>query len=98
MDREAAIIRLRALEPSLRAVGLKALYLFGSVARGDAGPQSDLDLLFEVEPASRFSLLDQARLQLDLSAALDRGVDFVARDGLHRAVKSSAEADMVQIF
>jgi uncharacterized protein len=54
--------------------------LFGSVARGDEHPGSDVDFLVEFEPGS--SLFDLVRLQGELSAVLDRRVDVVSLGGL----------------
>jgi nucleotidyltransferase-like protein len=45
MNRAEVINQLKSLEPELRAHGVAALYLFGSYARGDAGPDSDVDEL-----------------------------------------------------
>jgi uncharacterized protein len=50
MDRDEALRRIKAIEPELRALGVTRLSLFGSVARGEAGPESDLDVLVFVEP------------------------------------------------
>lgn len=50
MKREDALVALQRLEPSLRSQGLAHLYLFGSVARNDATPKSDVDLAFHIEP------------------------------------------------
>jgi predicted nucleotidyltransferase len=84
MRREIAIARLRSLEPRLRDQGLAHLYLFGSVARGDAGSESDIDLAFDIEPAFQleFSLIDQSRITRQLAEALNGRVDFVQRDHL----------------
>ena len=49
MDREAAILRLKAHEAELRRLGVQRLWLFGSTARGDARPESDVDLFFDHE-------------------------------------------------
>ncbi len=45
MIRAHVLARLKSLEPKLRASGVEALYLYGSYARDDAGPNSDLDIL-----------------------------------------------------
>ena len=49
MDRESILATLRAHAPELKAAGLLHLRLFGSVARGDDTPDSDVDLLFDSE-------------------------------------------------
>jgi predicted nucleotidyltransferase len=54
--------------------------IFGSVARGDEHPESDVDFLVEFEPGS--SLFDLVRLQEELSVLLNRSVDVVSLGGL----------------
>lgn len=51
MDRERVISKLREHERELRAAGIMALSLFGSVARGDANEQSDVDLMADFDGA-----------------------------------------------
>ena len=84
--------------PELRAAGVSALYLFGSQARGDAGEASDIDLLFEVDERSHFSLIDQARVQLRLEELFGSKVDFVSRGGLRPRMRQRVEADMVRVL
>jgi predicted nucleotidyltransferase len=55
--------------------------VFGSVARGEAGEASDIDLLVDLEPGR--SGLDQAGLILDLEELLGRRVDVVTEAGLY---------------
>ncbi len=55
--------------------------VFGSVARGEARPGSDVDLLVDFEPGA--SLLDHVGLFQDLEELLGVGVDVVARTGLN---------------
>src|SRR5260370_41587010 len=55
--------------------GAKRIRVFGSVARGEARPDSDVDFLVELEPGR--SLLDLSGLILDLEEALGREVDVV---------------------
>ena len=50
MDKSAVISKLRAHQSELRAAGITSLSLFGSLARGDAHAQSDVDLLAEFDP------------------------------------------------
>ena len=51
--RDEAIALLRAHEPELRAAGIESVLIFGSVARGEATPGSDLDLVVRVDAAFR---------------------------------------------
>ena len=61
--------------------GAHNVRVFGSVARGEAGENSDIDLLVELEQGR--SLLDQAGLVLDLEELLGRKVDVVTEEGLY---------------
>ena len=64
MDREQVIATLREHEPGLRAVGVVRLSLFGSTARGDRRPDSDVDLLaaFDATRRIRFWMWPASRL------------------------------------
>ncbi len=66
---------------------VKALYLFGSVVRGEDKPGSDVDILVEFEPEVRVGLFGLVRLQRQLSEILGRPVDLVTPDALHKAMK-----------
>ena len=61
--------------------GARNLRVFGSVARGEAGPESDIDFLVEMEPGR--SLMDLGGLVADLVGCLGRRVDVVEPEGLH---------------
>jgi predicted nucleotidyltransferase len=60
--------------------GVRKVWVFGSVARGEANPDSDVDFLVEFEPGR--SLFDQVHLINDLGTLLGTRVDVVARGGL----------------
>lgn len=66
--------RLKAL---CRRWKIRELSVFGSLARGDAGPDSDIDLLIEYEAGADWSLLDSARLRAELADLFGRPVDLV---------------------
>jgi uncharacterized protein len=66
---------------------VKALYLFGSVVRGETGPESDLDILVEFEPNAHIGLFEFSRLQRTLSEILGRSVDLATPDSLHKALR-----------
>lgn len=65
--------------------GASNVRVFGSVARGEAGPDSDVDFLVELEPSR--SLLDLSSLVIDLQSLLGIRVDVAEPDGLHRIVR-----------
>jgi predicted nucleotidyltransferase len=61
--------------------GAKNLRIFGSVSRGESGPESDIDLLVKMDDDR--SLLDLSALRLDLGDLLGVKVDVVSEDGLY---------------
>ena len=61
------------------------LALFGSVLREDFGPDSDIDVLVTFSPASTRTLLDEARMEMELEALLGRNVDLVDREALEQS-------------
>jgi len=61
--------------------GAKNVRIFGSAARGEAGPESDVDFLVKMEDGR--SLLDLSALVADLQDILGRKVDVVSEDGLY---------------
>jgi len=65
--------------------GATRVRLFGSVARGEAGEQSDVDFLVEMERGR--SLLDRAALMLDLERLLERRVDVATERGLKESLR-----------
>lgn len=71
--------------------GARNVRLFGSAARGDARPGSDIDILVEWEPGR--SLLDHVALMQDLADLLGVKVDVVTRDALHRYIRDEIVAE-----
>jgi predicted nucleotidyltransferase len=65
-------IRKKEIAALCRKYGIRKLSLFGSAARGDMNPQSDVDLMVEFDPASKTSLWDYPAMQDDFSALFDR--------------------------
>ncbi|MBM3510821.1 MAG: type II toxin-antitoxin system ParD family antitoxin [Alphaproteobacteria bacterium] len=97
-DRTTVEKAIRRIETDLRAKGIDALYLFGSVARGEAKPGSDIDVLIEVAPDSRFSLLDQAGIQADLSNAVGHAVDVIVKKSLRKELRNQVLAEAKRVF
>ncbi len=61
------------------------LALFGSVLRDDFGPESDVDVLVSYAPEARWTLLDLARMQDELSEMWGRQVDILTRPGVEHS-------------
>jgi predicted nucleotidyltransferase len=98
MDRQAIIARLRENESALRARGVMHAALFGSRARGDERPDSDTDIMVEIDPAIRLTLFDYAGLKEDIAVLFEGPVDVVNRDNLKPYLKPAAIADAIYAF
>lgn len=86
------------LEPRLRTRGVAAPYVVGSHARGEARLGSDVDLLIDVDPDSRFHLLHLAAIQHACEEALGRPTDVLTRGALDPEVLGAMEREAVQVF
>ena len=91
MQRTQAIGALRARTAALKARGATSLFLFGSTLRNEAGPESDIDLFIDYDPATGFSLLGLAAIKNLLEDELGLTVDVTTRDSLHPALRSDIE-------
>lgn len=98
MDREQVIATLRGHENDLRTAGVIRLSVFGSTARGDHGPESDVDLLAVFDDTRRLSLLDVAGIERQLSEMLGRAVELVEERTLKPRVRRNVEAEAVRAF
>lgn len=87
------LAKLSALQPDLRRrYPLRALGVFGSYARGEQGPGSDLDVL--VEAGEGMTLPDFAGLQIDLSEALGMRVDIADKAALRPSAAARILAEV----
>ena len=75
--------------------GAYNIRVFGSVARGEAGQESDVDFLVEMEEGR--SLFDLGRLWQDLEELLGREVDIVEPDGLHWYIRERVLSEAVAL-
>ena len=80
------------MEPQLRAKGIATLYLFGSVARREDGPNSDVDLAFVIDPhrLDNFSLIDQANAKSTLADTLGMAVDLIILSDLRPELRTAS--------
>ena len=92
-----AILRQHA--PELRERGVEHLYVFGSLVRGEAGPDSDIDLAIDVAPDADFSLLDLLDVQQTGSRICSAGrLDLVERKTLQAFRSTRRRTGSHQIF
>jgi predicted nucleotidyltransferase len=75
--------------------GARSIRLFGSLARGEARPDSDVDLLVELEPGR--SLLDLIAIKQDLEDILDRSVDVLTERSLSPYLRDRVLEDAVPL-
>ena len=97
MNSSEALETLRRSEPDLRARGVRRAAVFGSVARGDSRPGSDIDIMVEIDPEAHLTAFDYAGLK-DYIGLFDGPVDVVNRDGLKPYVGPAATADAIYAF
>jgi uncharacterized protein len=98
VERERVMRALREHEAELRALGVTRLWLFGSLARGDPGRRSDVDVLISVPPAQKFSLLDLAGVRVELCDLLGRDTDVVIREDVQPRFWETIRDDLVEVF
>lgn len=96
MKREEALRQIRGAFPLLReAYGLSSIDIFGSVARDEAGPGSDIDLLVSFQPGRVCGYFGFFRLQKELESILGTKVDLVTPDALKKQMKASILAEAI---
>lgn len=98
MKRDEVVSKLRAHEAELRAAGILRIAVFGSVARGDNSPDSDVDLLADFDKSKHYTLLTVGRLESRLADLLGTRVDLSSPDWLKESIKSRALQEVVVAF
>jgi predicted nucleotidyltransferase len=74
------------------------LAVFGSVARGENRPDSDIDIMIDIDPAARLGVYEYVGLKDYIAGLFDRPVDVVSRDGLKPYLKHDAISAAVDVF
>lgn len=88
--------KLRTLNPQLQErLRINRLYVFGSVARGQAELGSDIDILVDFEGAADFNSFME--LQEQLENLLGRPVDLVTRKALRSELRQSIEQEAIRV-
>ena len=86
--------------PVLLPYGVKRISVFGSFARGDYKPESDIDLLIDIEEPRKIPMgfFTWIRLEKELSQKLGRDVELISENGLNQKIRPYVESDMVVIY
>src|ERR1700730_5782059 len=98
MNSLEALETLRRSEQALRERGVRHAALFGSVVRGDARPDGDIDIMIEIEPEASVTVYDCVDLKEFIARLFDRPVDVVNREGLKSYVRPTVTDDVIYAF
>ncbi len=98
MNRDRVAQALRAHTDELRARGVTYLALFGFIARGDARPDSDTDVVVDIARGRKFSLIDHASLRVLLCDILGGDIDVVVRRHLSSGFRERMEAESLPVL
>ena len=90
--------QIKTAEPELRRRGVAHLSLFGSLVRGEAREDSDIDVAVEIEAGRSFSLIRMEDTRLLLEDLLGRPVDLGEVESFRPAVRAAFEHDQVRVF
>jgi uncharacterized protein len=95
---EHVIATLRAHEAEFRQAGIRGLSLFGSVARGDAEADSDVDLAAELDPDAGIGLFALGALERRLAALVGRRVDLLPEPVEKPRLRANIDRDRRRAF
>jgi hypothetical protein len=87
-----------ALQELCHRYEVRELSMFGSAARGELRPESDIDLLVDFAPGAKVGLWEFGRLERELQALLGRKVDLVSKRGLKPRVRRSVLQDVKILY
>ena len=98
MDKAAILETLRAHQDELMRAGIAHAALFGSHARGEAGPESDIDILIEFAPGRRRDVFAYAGMQLTVAGLFTGKVDVIERNSMRDEMVPRVLRDAVYAF
>ncbi len=98
MDKHSVIETLQSHQSELNELGVDHLALFGSVARDEAGPDSDVDLLATFNKSKALSLLKVVGIQRKISEILGCRVDLGEKGFVKPRVQPYVEQDLLDVF
>jgi predicted nucleotidyltransferase len=97
MKRRDAIALLKTHEAELKQLGIEHLYLFGSTARDEARPDSDVDLFFD-HPIGSLGLFELMDVKETMSRILGYPADIMTRRSLHPRLRGAIEQSAIRVF
>ncbi len=98
MTREEVIAAIRGNSEAIKAEGVTRLALFGSRARGDNRPDSDIDVLIEVEPDAPFSILNLIGVEHIIQDATGLQTQATMRRSMPRRFAQRIANDILEVF
>jgi predicted nucleotidyltransferase len=98
MNVQDALAILRQSEPALRARGVRHAALFGSIARGDNRPDSDIDVLVEFDPDAHVTVFDYVGVKNYIAGLFEGSVDVIDRAALKPHLRRPSARDAVYAF
>jgi hypothetical protein len=99
MDRAALIAALKTYDAALRQNGATGLYIFGSRARGNYRPDSDLDLFIDYDPETKVpNIFRLMQLEDEISERVGMPVTITTRNALHPLMKRDIEREAIRVL
>ena len=98
MEKQDILARLREHEAASKAQGVRHAALFGSHARGEARPDSDIDILVEIAPDVRMDVFKYVGIVHSIEDLFPMRVDVSNRIALKPHIKPSAGCDAIYAF
>ena len=89
---------MKERETDLRAHGVRHAALFGSVARDEQRPDSDIDILVDLDPEIVATMFDYAGLKAYVASLFQGSVDVIDREALKPRLRPHAAADAIYAF
>jgi uncharacterized protein len=98
MTREEIVAAIRGNSEAIKAAGVTGLAIFGSRARGDNRPDSDIDVLIEVEPDASFSILNLIGVEHIIQDATGLQTQATLRRSMPSRFAQRIADDIVEVF
>jgi|SRR5579871_5423717 len=98
LSRTDVLRGLQQMQPRLRRCGVTRLAIFGSRARGDHRPDSDLDVLVDIETGLKFSLIDLVGVSNLISDELGLPANIFMRRSLEPGFAETIRPDIIEVF